>query len=648
MLKSVFRTILFTASLGAFAQAPDLAKLDVGDLMNVEVTSVARRGQKIADTPAAVFVITQEDIQRSGATTIAEVLRIVPGLDVASVDGNIWAISARGFNDRWSNKTLVLIDGRSAYSPLFSGVYWDIQDTNLEDIDRIEVIRGPGGTLWGTNGAYGTINIITKNAIETQGVSATLGGGTTERSFASLRYGSGIGDNFHFRVFAKSYDRDATTRDSWHGGRAGFRADWMASPSDNITFESELYRGSSEEMAGLFAPSDPLHGPWHLDSQPGGAGITLKWTQTQSTRSETTLQVYGDYAARLDSLLDERRRAYDIDFQHRISATPRNELVWGAGYRRNIVHATSSHELIDLPHAQSEEVLSAFVQDEIRLPHNVNVTLGAKLQYEHDDGAQIQPTLRVLWHPSEHQSVWAAATRAVRNPGWIEQNGTINLAASAGEGGVPSEVILYPNPEIEPESENTFELGYRREWSDRFTVDVTTYHEHLAHVINMEADGVPHADAAGQRVIVPLRWRNDDSGHAYGFELFTTARITDRWDATAGLSLLDLHNRHAGTDDAQLFGSSPKRQLQLRNIFELTPRLELDMAAYYVSRLEAQHIPAYLRVDALLAWHLNPAVELSVAGQNLFDERHSEFTGDDPATSVPIKRSVYGKVTWRF
>jgi len=648
--------ILCTA-IDGFAQSPqgDLSKLSVDDLMDVEVTSVARRGQKLSDTPAAVFVITQDDIQRSGATTIPEVLRMVPGVDVASVDGNIWAISARGFNGRWSNKLLVMIDGRTVYSPVFSGVYWDIQDTMLEDIDRIEVIRGPGGTLWGANAVNGIINIITKNSVETQGVTATAGGGSTERAFASLRYGGSSGDNFHFRVFGKTYDRQENNlssslvgRDAWQGQRAGFRADWVASPRDNVSVQGEMYRGTTDEALALFSSADPLHGPWLVTNKPRGGDVVVKWTQTQSTRSETSLQVYGDYAARLSPALREQRRAFDVDFQHQLSVGKGNELVWGLGYRRNTVDAVSPLGAIDFqPSKQSSDLFSAFVQDEVRLPHNMKVTIGSKVQYDRDSGAQFQPTLRGIWHRNDHEALWGALTHAVRTPALIERNASINVSAFPGQDGLPVEVVIYGNHDLQSETEDTAELGYRWQWSDRFSLDATTFYERLNDIINSESDGAPRFDPAGH-VVIPLRWKNNDAGDGRGLELSATARLTDRWDLSAGYSWLRLHNRHTGDDDIALFNNSPRNQVQLRSLFAVTPRLELDLSAYYVDRLIASDIPAYLRIDARLAWHPTAALELSVVGQNLFDDKHLEFTGNDHATAVPINRSIYGKVTWHF
>ncbi len=296
---------LWSFAAGLSAQTPDkaLSGLSMDDLMNVEVTSVARHGERLSDTAAAVFVITRDDIARSGATTIPDVLRIVPGLEVASVDGTIWAISARGFNGRWANEMLVMIDGRSVYNPGFSGVYWNVQDTLLEDIDRIEVIRGPGGTLWGVNAVNGVINIITRNAIETPGTMVSVGAGTTERGFASARYGGAVGNDIHFRMFAKTFDREpnqlesgGSAKDAWRGLRAGFRGDWIASPKDNLVLEGDVYRGSAQETIGLVPLSDPLRAPFSASINDRDGNAILRWTQTQSKRSETTLQAYFDYA----------------------------------------------------------------------------------------------------------------------------------------------------------------------------------------------------------------------------------------------------------------------------------------------------------------------------------------------------------------
>jgi iron complex outermembrane receptor protein len=646
-----FLFVLF-AAFGARAHDPsELSKLDIDDLMNAEVTSVARRGQKLSDTPAAVFVITQDDIARSGATTIAEALRIVPGLDVASVDGNVWAISARGFNGRWANKLLVMVDGRSVYSPLFSGVNCDVEDTLLEDIDRIEVIRGPGGTLWGANAVDGIINIITKNSVATQGTLVTAALGTTERSQGSLRYGGSRGDQFHYRIFAKSFDREENdfesghqANDGWTGLRAGLRADWAASPRDNVMLQGGIYRGTVEETVGLFSQSDPLYGPRQLTNTPRGGHVQLRWIQTQSNRSETSLQIYGDHTERSGDSLGETRRSLDVDFQHQLSAGSRNELVWGIGYRHYHAKEASRLGMLQLPSRLTTDLLSAFVQDEVRLPHNVRVTFGSKVQYDREYGAQFQPTLRLLWR-REHQTFWGAVTHAVRTPSWVERDSVIGLAAYPGADGEPVEVVLSGSHDVRTEIDKTFELGYRLQLRDQLSLDITAFYEQLSHIINQEEAGSPYRDSAG-RLIVPLQFMNADAGTGRGVEISATKHFSDRWDVSAGYSWLYLADRYHHGEDAELFQDSPEHQVQLRSFVTLTPHLELDTSAYFVDRLKVQGTPRYIRVDARLAWHPSTAWELSIVGQNLFDDKHREFISGNSTT--PINRSVYGKVTWRF
>jgi iron complex outermembrane receptor protein len=394
----------------------------------------------------------------------------------------------------------------------------------------------------------------------------------------------------------------------------------------------------------LFSPGDPLHGPRVMTDAPRGSNVRMRWTATQSNRSETALQIYGDRTDRIGDSLHEEGRSFDVDFQHQLSGT-RNEIVWGAGYRHYAAKESSPLGTLQLPPRLSTDLFSAFVQDEVRLPHNVRVTFGSKVQYDREYGAQFQPTLRALWRPSDHQTLWAAATHAVRTPAWIERESVIHLTASADDAGQPVEVIASGSPDVRTEQEKTYELGYRWQLHDRLSVDVATFYEQLSHIINKEEAGSPYRDAAG-RLIVPLQFMNADAGTGRGVELAITRHFAERWDVSASYSWLHLADRYRHAEDAQLFQSAPEHQLQLRSFVTLTPHVELDTSAYFIDRVKAHAIPRYVRVDARLAWHPTTSWELSVVGQNLLDDSHREFVNG--TTSTPIDRSVYGKVTWRF
>jgi iron complex outermembrane receptor protein len=621
-------------------QRPELGKLSIDDLMNVEVTSVARRGERLSDTPAAVFIISREDIERSGATTIPEVLRIVPGLDVASLDGNIWAVSARGDNSRWADKLLVMIDGRVVYSPLFSGVYWDLQDTVLEDIDRIEVIRGPGGTLWGANAVNGIINIITRSALVTQGALASVsGGGPAGQVISSLRYGGGAGDNFHFRVFGKAFDRDpsglgsgARAPDGWQGRRAGFRADWTASHRDNISFQAESYHGRNEERFDGTAVT--------MDAQvPTNAGdALLKWTQSQSQRSETSLQIYSSFDSRHTPELSVRDRAFDLDFQHELALGQRHHLVWGLEYRRSSASTDSPSRAVLLDQRDTHSTVhSAFFQDEARLPHDIRLIFGTKIQHEPVNGLQFQPSLRALWRPDERQTLWAAATSAIRTPSWAELASTVTISDDAA-----GRVVYFGNPHLASERVESYEAGYRWLAHETMSLDVATFYERM-HNLSGVALGTPYFGTDG-KLVIPMNSNNDLYGDGAGVEVLAKLHPGPRADLTAGYTYFYLRQR--GQDLSGL-NDYPAHQLQLRSAFPLTPRIELDGAAYYVRHLASGTVPGYIRFDARLAWHASPTWDISIAGQNLFDNNHREFIGTEAVTSFPVNRSIYGKVTWR-
>jgi iron complex outermembrane receptor protein len=633
---------------------PDLGSLSVDDLMNVEVTSVSRKAQKLADTAAAVFVITQDDIRRSGATSIPEVLRIVPGLDVARINGNVWAISARGFNNQFANKLLVMIDGRSVYTPLFSGVFWDVQDTLLEDVDRIEVIRGPGGTQWGANAVNGVINIITKHAIDTQGGLLSTGGGAADGSSTAGRYGGSIGHNGYYRAYAKSFDRPASvtganaSHDAWSVGRAGFRADWTSRRGDTFTAQGDIYRGISATMGVLIDPVQP-YAEKNASTRLAGQDLQFLWTAVQSHRSDTTLQAYFDDNARTDSGLVLSRRTFNVDFQHHLKLGAHNDTVWGAEYHTWTDHALGpGFELVR--DSNVANIASAFVQDEIEVSRKVHVTLGTKAQYDNVLHLQLQPTLRVLFQASERQTIWAAATSAVRIPAETELYGRMNVGAFPDGTGGTGLIVVNGNPNLEPERVEAYEIGYRWQANLQFTLDATAFHNHMIDLMGTHV-GTPAIDSSG-RMIVPIGIENNGHGHANGAEFLFTDAIRANWNVALGYSFF----RQSAMDDAGRSSSTnvgktttPLHQLQLRSSIQLPRHFELDSSAYYVGRV-GNDVQSYLRVDARLSWQPARQWELSISGQNLLQARHSEYVGSDyeSGLATPAQRTVNGKITWRF
>jgi iron complex outermembrane receptor protein len=633
-------------------QTADLSSMSVDDLMNMEVTSVARKGQKVADTAAAVFVITQDDIRRSGATSIPEILRIVPGLDVARINGNVWAISARGSNGQFANKLLVMIDGRSVYTPLFSGVNWDVQDTLLEDIDRIEVVRGPGGTLWGANAVNGIINIITKHAIETQGTLLSAGGGEAEGPSAAGRYGGSIGHNGYYRAYAKSFDRPASegsasaARDAWTVTRAGFRADWTSRRGHNFTAQGDIYSGTVATRGLFVDPAKPF-GDRAALSHVGGQDLQFRWTATQSSRSDMTFQAVYDSTTRSQaSRLELRRHTFDADFQHHLKLGGRSDLVWGAGTRSSNGRASGlGLELVRDSNVAT--ITSAFVQDEVQVTRQLRVTAGTKLQYDSVSHLQLQPTLRLLFKPSERQTIWAAATSAIRTPSEVELYGRMSVGAFPDGKGSAGLIVLRGNPELKPERVESYEVGYRWQAAPNVALDATAFHNSMRDLVGTETKK-PFLDSS-RRVIMPIEIANNVNGQANGVELFLTDAVAAGWDVALGYSFFQL----SAVDDQGLRSSlkiprtsTPRHQLQLRSFVQLPRQLELDSSAYYVGRVGSDVRP-YLRLDGQLVWHPASRWELSVSGQNLLHAGHAEFVGASGEAAL-VQRTLNGKVTWHF
>ncbi|MCP5005924.1 MAG: TonB-dependent receptor plug domain-containing protein, partial [Planctomycetes bacterium] len=412
----------------------DLTSLSLEDLMNIKVTSVSKRPQKLIDAASAIYVITQEDIRRSGATNIPDALRRVPGIQVAHINMNTWAITSRGLNSFLSNKLLVLMDGRSVYTPLFSGVYWDVQDTLLEDIDRIEVIRGPGASLWGDNAVNGVINIITKQAGDTQGGLLSTGYGNEQQGFGNLRYGNKIGNDAYFRVYSKYFNRDNAvdasgkkTNDSWHAQRGGFRIDWDIKKQDSLTVQGDIYDSKFGETAATVSLTSPFSNTINDDSKFAGWNVLTRWKHTFSEYSNFELQLYYDQTERESIKLREDRDTYDFDFQHRFKFGERQDVVWGLGYRLTHDNIRNSFDFSFNPDSRSMSLYSGFVHDEITLIEDkLRLTVGSKLSYNVFTGLEVQPNARLLWKPCERHSTWLSFSRAVRTPSRAENDIRIN------------------------------------------------------------------------------------------------------------------------------------------------------------------------------------------------------------------------------
>jgi iron complex outermembrane recepter protein len=627
----------------------DLKQLNVEDLMNVEITSVARHPQKLLDAASAIQVITQEDIRRSGATSIPEALRLADNLQVAQKNSHDWAISARGFNTALGNKLLVMIDGRTVYTPLYSGVFWDVQDYLLEDIDRIEVISGPGGTLWGANAVNGVINIITKSAADTQGVYAEAGGGSEPHEFAGARYGGSLDADTHFRVYGKFFDRGDEVLangdpepDAWRQGRAGFRIDSEHSAQDRFTVQGDYYDGHENVQTGGEgdASGDNLLGRWtRVLSDDSDLSLQSYIDQTHLSLPTPPLTVNGLQFSPPGFLYDDLT-TYDVDFQHRFGIGARNRIVWGLGFRYTHDAVLDAPGLGFTPAVLEQNLYSAFVQDEIALRKNLSFTLGTKLEHNDYTGFEFEPNARLSWILNSSQAVWAAVSRAVRTPSRIDHDLT--------EGAPPYPVILEGGAKFTSEAVIAYELGYRAQLNSKFTASVSSFYNQYNDV---------RSTSITPATLIPIYFANNLEGDTYGLEFSGNYQVSEAWSLHAGYTLLEEHLRvkpgEFDLDDALNETADPEHQFSLRSSLNLPRHAEFDAALRWVDTLRTNNgptpgtVPSYFELNTRLAWHASERLELSLVGQNLLHNHHPEYGFPDPSR-VEIQRSVYGKLAWRF
>ena len=631
--------------------APDaLRQLSLDDLMNIEVTSVSREPEPFWQAPASIDVITQDQIRRSGAESIPEALRLADNLDIAQENSHDWAISARGFNSALGNKLLVMIDGRTVYSPLFSGVFWNAQDYLLEDLNRIEVISGPGGTLWGATAVNGVINITTKDAKDTQGFYVEGGGGSQPEGFGGIRYGGTFAPNVYFRVYGKytDWDNEAfpngnSAHDAWGMGQGGFRID--AEPTgEHLTLQGDLY-DSKLDVATT-----------NNQGIQSGGNLLARWTHTISDDSDMTLQTYYDRTHLTDpqsalflgpvqlapaGFLRDDLDTFDIDFQHRFSDGEHNHFVWGLGYRFTHDVVQNAPGLGFTPPVLDQSLISGFIQDEIMLVKNLNLTLGTKIEHNDYTGFELEPSARLQWNFAGSQTVWGAVSRAVRTPSRIDRD------------------IQEPSPEFGPvlaQGRSTFtsetliayELGYRAQFDKKADASISAFYNDYN---NLRSSSFSPND------IMPFFFANNLYGHTYGIEVSSNYQVCDWWRLHAGYDLLEEHIRvkpgqmdlNNGLDET----CDPKHQFSIRSSMDLFKNVELDAGLRWVDTLHNNNgpvvgtVPSYFELDIRLSWHPTERLEFSVVGQNLLHSQHPEYGFPSP-TREEIVRSVYGKVAWHF
>ncbi len=610
-------------SAGAGAQLSlerDLADLSLEELANIEVTSVSRRAERLSDAPAALYVITGEDIRRSGVTSLPEALRLAPNLGVARVDSRQYAISARGFNNAIGNKLLVLIDGRTVYTPLFSGVFWDAQDVLLEDIERIEVISGPGATLWGANAVNGVINVITQRATNTRGTFAEVGAGNRETG-VSLRHGLAL-QGGALRLYGKFFNRDNTlrasgapVRDEWQNGQVGFRGDW-GTPARGFTLQGDLYRGEIEQPGGG-------------DVRIAGGNLLGRVSRELDGAGRIQAQVYLDNTQRdIPGSFEERLNTFDAEAQHSFQASAAHYVTWGGGYRQAEDEVRNSTALAFLPGRKTLRWSNVFAQDEIAFGARWRLTLGTKFESNVYSGTEVLPSARLAWKPQPQQLVWAAASRAVRAPSRLDRE----LFSPA-----QPPFALAGGPDFRSEIAKVLELGYRAQPAQRLSYSVTAFYTQYEHLRSLER-------GPGGTLVLG----NQMEGRGKGLEAWAAFQAASHWRLSAGAMLLDqdLRLKPESTDVSGIAaaGNDPTHQFNLRSSFELAANHQFDVMARHVGALPNPEVAAYTALDARYAWQPQRGLELSLTAQNLFDRAHPEFGA--AATRSEIERGFFLRARW--
>ena len=646
VLLLTFLTDIAAGEIGEDFSDTNLTELSLEELMTVEVTSVSKKKQKLSESPAAIFVITQEDIRRSGVTSIPEALRMAPGIHVARGSNNQWNISARGFNERFTNKLLVLIDGRTVYNPLFAGVTWETHDTILEDIERIEVIRGPGGSLWGVNAVNGVINIITKKAQDTQGLLVS-GLGGTEEGIISVRQGGHHGSDFQYRVFGKYFNRDASfnasgAHDDTRMFRSGFRTDWQPSTQDHVMVQGELYTGDGGQQSTVATTRTFPYAftTGNEDLEMSGGHFLTRWEHTWNSGSDMALQFFYDRYDRNENTVRATIDTFDIDFQHRFAFFTNQELLWGLEYRYWMDDLQNTSGTSVFPDSQSFNLVSGFLQDEITfIPDTFIVTIGTKLSHNHFTGFEYQPSGRFLLTPMDGHSFWGAVSRAVRVPSRLEDNSLLTLPANST---TPFPTLVQGNQQFKSEELLAFEAGYRVNTFERFTFDITGFYNQYENV-------------RGTRVISLApptgTLENNLEVDTLGIELASDIQILDWWRVRGTYTYINMWVEGPINTALSTTGrGTPHHQGSLRSLMTLPYQIEFDSWLRISDKIPASNIAGYVELDLRLGWKPWPNLALSLVGQNLLDNHHPEAAPSLFLATQPteVQRSVYGKLTWSY
>ena len=629
-------------------------KLSIAELMDQEVTSVAKQPEPYGQAPAAIQVVTGDQIHRSGASSFPEALRLAGNLNVAQVSSVSWAISARGFNASVGNKLLVLMDGRTVYTPLFSGVIWNMQDYLMEDLDRIEVISGPGGSLWGANAVNGVINITSKSAKDTPGLYVEAGGGTWLEDFTAVRYGGLLASNVFFRVYGKYFDRGpevfadgASAHDSWNRGQGGFRIDAERSAQNQFTLQGDFYTGKTGVTPGG-------EGTPFAQGNAYGGNLLGRWTHTFAEDNDITLQMYYDrthlnapfqsaslFGTNIPAgpLIDDLD-TFDIDFQNRIPLGARHRLVWGLGYRFTHDVVQDAPLVAFIPNRLDQNLFNGFVQDEIQLCEKVYLTLGTKLEHNDYTGFEVEPSARLQWNATDSQMFWGAISRAVRTPSRYDHD-LFEPGPSYGT------LLGSSNSMFRSEDVIAYELGYRAQMGKKVSASLSAFYNNYDNLrsLNLTAGGLP------------VVFQNNLEGDTWGFELSADYQLLEWWRVHAAYDFLKESIRvKPGLNDlnhALNETADPQHQVFVRSSMDLPCHLAWDVGLRWIASVRnnnggtAGTLPSYFELDSRLAWQPTKQLEFSIVGENLLHDRHAE-SGFAGPSQEQVERSVYAKVSWRF
>jgi iron complex outermembrane recepter protein len=612
----------------------EIKNLSVEELMNIEVTSVSKVPQKLTEVASAIQVITRQDILRSAATSVPEALRLASNLQVSQLNSRHWVISSRGFNTTFSNKLLVLIDGRTVYSPLFAGVFWDAQNVLLEDIERIEVISGPGGTLWGANAVNGIINIITKSARDTRGLYVSAGYGTGLQPLAEARYGGRLGSEISYRLYGRTIRRSNTilpggqdNTDEWGHSQTGFDLEWTPSDEDNLRIQGDVYAGRET--------SNPA--PSSIDGQ----NIKGIWKHVFSDESNLQVQAYFDRTWRRDvpGTISDELYTYDLELQHTIPFRKNHKVIWGAAYRLMDDRTQNTTNFVGfLPKDRTMHLMSAFLQDEIRvIADRLALILGAKLQHNSFSGFEWQPSARIAYTPQDRQFLWAAVSRAIRAPSRIDVDYFLPTFPVP-----PTSPSVAGGPNFTSEKLLAYELGYRTQPTTGLSLSLSTFYNMYDDLYSVEV--LPGTQT--------YQIQNGSKGTSWGAELSATYIVNSYWNIRGGYTFFhkDLKNKPGNQSDPRLLdnlGTDAANHAVLQSAFNIRKNFQLDLVAGYTDFLPGTlyntRVPAYVTLDTRLAWQYKKQLELSLNTQNLLNDQHLEI-----GNGAMIRRGIFGKITWRY